>query len=132
MKAQCFDQRGAGLTGLLFWSALLMVAAVLGMRLFPMLAEKMSVDSALESVAQGANAATTKEELINRLMRQFTVSDVSRITENDLRSQLKVGAVSGKPGRVMALTYDARVPLFGNFYLGMSYNKMVPLPGGAE
>ena len=132
MKKQMFRQGGAGLSGLLVWSVILMVAAVFGMRLFPMLTEKMSVDSALESVAQSANGATTKEELVSGLMRRFSVADVTRFTESDLHSQLKVGAVSGKPGRVMALTYDAKVPLFANFYLGMTYNKMVPLPGGAE
>ena len=132
MNRKLGNQRGEGLGGLMMGCVVVLGLAMFGLRLFPMVKEKFEVDAAMESVAQTAGSGTTKEDLISRLMRQFGVANITHFSESTLATQLKVGAVSGRTGRMMVLTYDLRAPLFGNVYLGLAYNKMVRLPGDAE
>lgn len=132
MSRRMGKQRGEGLGGLMMGVIVVVAVAMLGLRLFPMAKEKFEVDAAMESVAQTSGTGTTKEDLIKRLMRQFGVANVTRFTEASLMNQLKVGSVPGRAGRVMVLSYDLRAPLFGDFYLGLAYNKSVRLPGDAE
>ena len=125
-------QRGEGLSGLLTGCVVVLALAMFGLRVFPMVKEKLEVDSAMESVAQTSGTGTTKEDLINRLLRQFAVANITHFTPTTLMTELKVGSVSGRAGRMMMLSYDMKVPLFGNLYLGFTYSKTVRLPGDAE
>ena len=126
------QQHGEGLTSLFFWAAIGIGGVLLGLRLFPIWQEKLNVDGALESVAQTISPDTTKSEIIAKLVRQFSVSDVSRFGEEELAQQLKVGSISGHPGRVMVLNYDIKALLFGNWSVVYAYKRTLPLPGGAE
>ena len=133
MERRINRQRGEGLGGLLVGCLLVLAVAMLGLRIFPMVKEKLEVDSAMESVAQTSGTGTTKEDLINRLLRQLGVANITHFTQSSLMNELKVGPSSGgRPGRVMTLSYDLKAPLFGNVYLGLAYSKTVRLPGDAE
>ena len=132
MEKSIARQRGEGLGGLLMGCVVVLGLAMFGLRVFPMVKEKLEVDSAMETVAQTSGTGSTKEDLINRLLRQFAVADITHFTQSSLMNELKVGTSSGRPGRMMMLSYDLKAPLFGSLYLGFAYNKAVRLPGDAE
>mgnify|MGYP006273214935 CR=1 FL=1 len=132
MGAKLNMNGGEGIGGLLMGCVVVLALAMLGMRVFPIVKEKLEVDAIMESVAQNSGTGTTKEDLIARLLRQFEVADINHFTQSSLLTDLKVGAAPGRAGRMMMLSYDLKAPLFGGVYIGLNYAKAVRLPGDAE
>ncbi|MGH8467814.1 MAG: DUF4845 domain-containing protein [Gammaproteobacteria bacterium] len=123
-------QRGLTLWGLLIGGALLGFAALTLMKLFPLYNQSFKVRAAMQAVA-GMPEIGQKgvREIRGLIMRNFDVSDVDTITDNDLQKYLKVvGNPDGK-GRLMTMIYEDRGPLFGDLDVVLKFNESIAIPG---
>ena len=128
MKAQ----HGVSLSGLLFWCVLIGIAALIGMKLFPLYNEKMKVDFALDKVVNEPDVGNwSKQDLVKGVMKQFEISDVDRWSTAEFSKLLKVGRPAGSTNRVMSLEYEIRGPLCCDLEIVLMYHNVVDLPQGS-
>jgi len=107
-------QRGVALSGLLFWSVVLVMVAVLGMKVAPTFIE-------YQKILKDAKATTAK------VGPDSTVADVrasfDKFAEIDMldfqASQLDISKENGKV--VISFDYEKRIPLFWNVSLVIAY-----------
>lgn len=102
-------------SGMSMWSGMFVIAVVvffmfLGFKLFPPYLEDFKVKKAMESIARDPNIATmTRGELIAALDKYFDIDNVSNVKPAQHLFLETRGRV-----RVIRITYEAVVPLFGN------------------
>lgn len=132
MRTERFLQRGVSLTGLLFWSVVIGILALIAMKLFPLYNEKMKVDFAMEKVLSEPNIGNWgKVDLAKAIMKQFEVSDVDRWTELEFFKLLRVERPKAGQNRVMSLEYEIRGPLCCNLDIILNYQNSHELPSGS-
>lgn len=108
------DQRGAALSGLLFWCLVLAIGALLGLKVAPTVIEFYKVKKDCKSV-------------VSQLAKDATVADVRKAYERyadidslELRpDQLDISKDNGQI--VIAFAYEKRIPLFANLSLVIDY-----------
>ena len=107
-------QRGVALSGLLFWSFVIVMVAVLGMKVFPSVMEYSKVLKNSKTVAaqapQGASVAEVKAAF-NKY------ADVDYLTFS--ADQLDITKENGQI--VISFEYEKRIPLFYNVSLVIDY-----------
>lgn len=128
---QSQDQQGVTFIGFLFFCALFIFFAYIGMRLWPIYNEKIKVDNALDSVAARADVATMNTAAIGKsILRTFEVEDVDQFSKlSDLKGIFNVQRVKGKNERVLSMAYEIRRPLIADFDIILNYNKSMVIPG---
>ena len=107
-------QRGVALSGLLFWSFVFAIVAVLGMKVTPSVMEYSKVLKNCKTVAaqvpQGASVAEVKAAF-----NKF--ADIDYLNFN--ADQLNITKENGKI--VISFDYEKRIPLFYNVSLVIEY-----------
>lgn len=128
---QSQDQQGVTFIGFLFFCALFIFFAYIGMRLWPIYNEKIKVDNALNSVAERADIAKLNTAAIGKyILRSFEVEDVDQFgTLSDLKGILNIQRIKGENERVMSMAYEIRRPLIADFDIILNYNKSMVIPG---
>ncbi len=108
-------QRGVALSGLIFWSIVLVLVAVLGMKVAPTTMEYFKIlKNSKTVVAQAGPDATVAD--IRQAFDKY--ADVDYIT--DFKSnQLDISKDNGKI--VIEFAYEKRIPLFANVSLVIDY-----------
>lgn len=130
MKASA-RQQGLTLSGLIMAAALVGVAALVVMRLFPLYNEAFKVRAAMKAVAsQPPAAVATSHDVYKLLLRNFEVSDVDTFDRESIRRVAKVVRVKGSNRRILRFTYEKRGPLFGNLDVVLKFDEQVELPSG--
>jgi len=108
------NQRGVALSGLLFWSVVLVLVAVLGMKVLPTYIEYTKI---LKD-AKGAVSKAGPDSTVTDVRRSF-----DRFAEIDMldfpSSQLDVSKDGGRI--VIEFAYEKRIPLFWNVSLLIDY-----------
>jgi hypothetical protein len=107
-------QRGVALSGLMFWSIVLILVAVLGMKVAPTYLEYYKI---LKD-AKGAVAKAGPDSTVAEIRRSF-----DKFAEIDMldfpSSQLDVSKDGGKV--IIEFAYEKRIPLFWNVSLLIDY-----------
>ena len=117
-------QRGVSLSGLLISSVVLGAVALMLMKLWPIYNEKLKVDQAMEHLQSNPDATRlTKAEIVQALMRQFEVNDLSHFNTPELTKVVTVGKKKGSENRVVIMEYEIRSGFFDNLDLVMNYKK---------
>lgn len=107
-------QRGVALSGLLFWSIVLILVAVLGMKVAPTYLEYYKIlKDAKASVAKAGPDSTVAD--IRRSFDKFAEIDMLDFPS----SQLDVSKDGGRI--VVEFAYEKRIPLFWNVSLLIDY-----------
>ena len=128
-------QSGITFIGFLMACSLVIFFAYLGMRLWPILNEKMKVDQAMENLASREDVATLNRNGLGKYMlRHFEVEDVDQFEKMaDLKDIFTVQKIKGKKKRLMQMAYEIRRPVIGEkMDVIYKYNKSIVIDGTGE
>ncbi|MCP5245312.1 MAG: DUF4845 domain-containing protein [Burkholderiales bacterium] len=116
LKANRFKQQGLTLSGMLLWSVVLVLVAVLGMKLVPVYIENATIKKNLDAIANDAslqNANATHVRLA--FSKRAQIDNITVIRENNL----KITRDNGK--NQLSVDYSVNVPLFANISLQIDF-----------
>jgi hypothetical protein len=108
------NERGVALSGLLFWSIVIILVAVLGMKVAPTFIEYQKILKDIKATAAKAGPDSTVSDVRNSFDR-FADIDALDFKGN----QLDITKENGKV--VISFEYEKRIPLFWNVSLVIDY-----------
>jgi hypothetical protein len=115
------EQRGIALIPLLFVAAVLVIAGTVGLRLFPIYQEFMTVNSVLKDVAAEGAANRSMREIWGATSRRFQVNSVDNVRQEHLKLEQRGDK------RVIVLDYEVRTRMISNIDAVVSFKKEYPL-----
>ncbi|MCE9550213.1 MAG: DUF4845 domain-containing protein [Betaproteobacteria bacterium] len=110
-------QRGVSLSGLLIWSAILILTAIVGMKVIPAYIQDAEIKSILSTIVndpemQGAQSKSIRESFSKRTM----MNNINIVTANDIE------IVKDARGLSLGISYQVKIPLIGNASLLLEFN----------
>ena len=109
------DQRGVALSGLLFWSVVIIMIAMLGLKIAPTAIEYWKIKKDCKAVvAQVPRDATVAD--VRKAFQRFAEVDHLVDFSSD---QLDISKEGGQI--VISFSYEKRIPLFANVSLLIDY-----------
>jgi len=108
-------QRGLTLIGLLFWGAVIAVAAVVGMKVFPTVLEYYTVQRVVDRIA-ASNPATVpavRQDFEKAMQVEYSIQSIK---SGDL-----VVSKDANDKVVIEFAWDKEIDLFGPVYLMIKY-----------
>uniref|UniRef100_Q47EF8 Possible transmembrane protein n=1 Tax=Dechloromonas aromatica (strain RCB) TaxID=159087 RepID=Q47EF8_DECAR len=108
------NQRGVALSGLLFWSVVLVLVAVLGMKVVPTYIEYTKILKDAKSTVSQVGADSTVAD-VRKTFDKFADIDMLDFKS----SQLDISKDGGRI--VIEFAYEKRIPLFWNVSLLIDY-----------
>lgn len=110
-------QKGVTLTGLLFWSVILVFVALLGFKIGPAYFEYFSIRQQFKAIANDpAMRAGIRGEIEMAFYNRAVIENITAVTRPDLEIE------KDADGLVISAHYSVRVPLFGNISACMDFN----------
>ncbi len=112
----------------LFTLAMLGVAVLVGLRVFPIYMDELKASSAFKAVAESPEArlrTTTVTEMRKMLQARWDIDDIQNLKVSDVKF------VKTKDGKVMRYSYEVRTGLFANWALVISFENEVPIGAGS-
>ena len=115
-------QRGISLWGILFLLAVFGFAAVIGLKLVPVYLESYKIDKAMTGVLSDPRVANQSDrDIVIALSKRLDIDGITRITDLNFR---EYGTITKRNRTVnMEISYQAKVPLFGNLTLLADFDK---------
>jgi hypothetical protein len=110
----------AGLTaiGLILILIPVGLAVYIVMKVAPVYIEAFSVGDVVNSLKKELDLKEkSREEIYTMIKKRLDVNDISSVDKDDIKIQKTVNDVK------VAIDYEARVPLFGNVALALSFHK---------
>ncbi|MCB1935396.1 MAG: DUF4845 domain-containing protein [Nitrosomonas sp.] len=113
---QGFKQRGLTLTGMMFWSIILVLVAVLGMKVLPVYIDDATIKKNLAAIAsdnslQNANASQIRLAFSKRAQ----VDSITVISAKDIKITKDKGKL------VLSASYIVEIPLVSNISLKFDF-----------
>ncbi len=117
LNIQRSQQAGVTLSGMMFWSVILILVAILGMKVAPVYIENATIKKNLVAVAkdaslQKANAGQIRLAFIKRAQ----IDDIKVITAKDIKITRDKGQL------ILSTNYSVKVPLFANISLQIDFD----------
>lgn len=110
-------QKGISLSGLLMWSVVLIMVAILGMKLAPAYIEYASIQKALTGIAEDPNFKnTTPKQIRDSFLKRTQIDRISTVTGNDIEIKIE------NKQRVLEINYSVTIPLVANISLFIEFN----------
>ena len=111
------QQKGVSLSGLLMWSVVLVMVAILGMKLAPAYIEYASIQKALVGIASDPkfNDSTLRQNRESFLKRS-QVDNISVVSAKDIEVK------KDNEQRSLEINYSVTVPLVANISLLIEFN----------
>lgn len=125
-------QQGVTFIGFLMMCVLLMFFAFLGMRMWPIVNEKIKIDQALENIAARDNIDTlTTSAIVKDMLKFFEIEDVDQFERSsDLKDIFTLERIKGKKMRLMRMNYEIRRPILeGKLDVIYHYDKSIEIKG---
>ena len=111
------QQRGVSLSGLLMWSVVLVMMAILGMKLMPVYAEYSSIQKALVGIASDPDFEdTTSRQIRESFIKRSQIDDIRAVTGKDIEIKKE------NKQRVLEISYSVIVPVVANISLFIEFN----------
>ena len=107
-------QRGVALSGLMFWSVILVLVAVLGMKVLPTYIEDTKILKGDKATGSKVGPESTGAE-VRRSFDKFAEIDMLDFKSSDLEVTKDGGKI------VIEFGYEKRIPLFWNVSLLIDY-----------
>lgn len=109
-------QKGVSLSGLLFWSVILVFVALLGFKIAPAYIEYFSVRQQLRAIANDPAMSTgQRKDIETSFYNRAVIENIKAVTPQDLE------IAKDADGVVISAAYSVRVPLFGNVSVCMDF-----------
>lgn len=115
------QQRGIALIPLFFIAAVLVIFGTVGLRLFPIYQEFMTVNAVLKDVAAEGGPNRTMREIWGATSRRFQVNSVDNVRQEHLKLEQRGDK------RVIVLDYEVRTKMISNVDAVVSFKKEYPL-----
>lgn len=111
------QQKGVTLSGLLMWSAILIMIIVLGMKLMPVYLEYLAIQKSFAAIV---NDSTLKNASPSEIRLSFNkranINDIKVISGRDIK-------ISKEKGRmILQADYSVTIPLFANIAVLIDFN----------
>lgn len=111
------QQKGVTLSGLLMWSAILIMIIVLGMKLMPVYLEYLAIQKSFAAIV---NDSTLKNASPSEIRLSFNkranINDIKVISGRDIK-------ISKEKGRmILQADYSVTIPLFANIAVLIEFN----------
>ncbi len=111
------QQRGISLSGLLIWSVVLVMVAILGMKLAPVYIEYATIQKALVGIASDPNFKdTTPRQIRESFLKRSQIDDIRAVTGNDIEIKKE------NKQRILEVNYSVTVPVVANISLFIEFN----------
>jgi len=111
------QQKGVSLSGLLMWSVVLVMVAILGMKLAPVYIEYASIQKALVGIASDPNFKdTTPRQIRESFLKRSQIDDIRAVTGKDIE------ITKENKQRTLEINYSVIVPLVANISLFIEFN----------
>lgn len=109
-------QQGIGLSGLLIWSAVVVIIAILGMKLIPSYIEYAAIKRALVAIASDPSLQNAHpREIRQSFDKRVTIDNIATVNSRDIEIS-KVGEQI-----VLSVSYSVKKPLFANVSLDIDF-----------
>jgi len=110
-------QRGVTLSGLLIWSAIIILVAIGGMKIIPAYVQDAEIKGILSTIVndpemQGGQSKSIRESFSKRAM----MNNINIVTAND------IDIVKDARGLSLSISYQVKIPLIGNASLLLEFN----------
>lgn len=110
-------QKGVALSGLLFWSVVLIFVLLLGFKIGPSYFEYFSIRQQFRAIANDpAMRAGHRKEIETSFYNRAVIENIKAVTVQDLE------IVKDGDEVVISAAYSVRVPLFGNISACMDFS----------
>ncbi|SER08697.1 protein of unknown function [Nitrosomonas sp. Nm51] len=117
LNGQRDRQHGISLTGMLFWSVVLIMVLLLGMKVIPVYIENASIRKNLAAVASDASLQNaTASQIRLAFSKRAQVDGITVITAKDI----KISRDKGQ--NILSVAYSEKVPLFANISLQIDFD----------
>ncbi|SES84613.1 protein of unknown function [Nitrosomonas marina] len=111
------NQYGITLTGMLFWSVVLILFVLLGMKVAPVYIENASIKKNLVAVASdSALNKATPNQIRLAFSKRAQIDGITAITAKDI----KIARENGQ--NILSVVYSEKVPLFANISLQFDFD----------
>lgn len=115
-RSELAGQRGLTLTGLLVVGFIIALAAMLVIKVMPVLVEYWTIKKAINAIVQGGETrAASVSEIRSAFDKRATIDDIKSVTAADLDVSKEGGEV------VIGFAYAKKIPLFGNASLCLEF-----------
>ena len=110
-------QKGVTLTGLLFWSVILIFVVLLGFKIAPPYFEYYAIRQQFRAIANDPNLRSgQRNEIESSFYNRSVIENITVVTRKDLEIVKEGDEI------VISASYSVRVPLFGNISACMEFN----------
>lgn len=107
-----YGQRGISLSGMLIWSVILILVALLGFKVLPAYIEYSAIKKNLTAIAK---EASSQDSDLNNIRLSFAkraqIDGIKAISGQDI----KINREKGRP--VLSVSYSTKIPLFSSVSL---------------
>lgn len=133
MNQMINNQRGVTAAGWLTILAVIAVFVMIVLRLFPLYNEKMTVISAMDSVANRPDAAElSKRELLKSFLKNVQVGGSRRFNDATVKQFVKLGRDKKTGIKTMTVEFENRNIFFQDIYFVMAFKRSVKLRGNED
>lgn len=109
-------QQGVGLSGMLIWSAVVIIIAILGMKLIPSFMEYTAIKRVLVAITSDASLQNAHpREIRQSFDKRAAIDDIKTVTSRDLEISREGGQT------VLSVSYSVKTPLFANVSLYIDF-----------
>lgn len=109
-------QKGVALSGLLFWSVVLVFVLLFGFKIGPAYFEYFSIQQQFKAIANDPSMrAGQRREIESSFYNRSVIENIKAVTPQDLEISKDGDSV------VISAAYSVRVPLFGNLSACMDF-----------
>lgn len=110
-------QQGVSLSGLLMWSVILILVAVVGMKLVPAFTEYAAIKKNLLAIVSDTGLRDAPlAEMRKSFDKRAQIDDIKTVTGKDL----ELSKEGGTP--VLSVSYSVKTPLVANVFLYIEFN----------
>ncbi len=110
-------QRGVSLSGLLIWSFLLVMVAILGMKVAPPYIEHASIKKALVAISNDPDLQQAGSKEIRRSFdKRILIDNIDVVRGSDIQFSKENGQL------ILEINYSVKTPLFANISLFFDFN----------
>ncbi|SEN08077.1 DUF4845 domain-containing protein [Nitrosomonas marina] len=111
------NQYGVTLTGMLFWSVVLILFVLLGMKVAPVYIENASIKKNLVAVASDSTLnKATPTQIRLAFSKRAQIDGITAITAKDITIARENGQ------NILSVVYSEKVPLFANISLEFDFD----------
>lgn len=120
-------QRGLGLWGWIYFLGTAGFMVLVGMQVTPVYLAEMAIQRVVKATAEDSgNSSAPVADLRKAMKTRWDVEGITTLKVDDVK------LIKHPAGRALSYQYEAKIPLFANAALVLSFAKTYPMKGGGS